>query len=87
MTYDVVFSLEAASELVRIAGTVRPAASVIQAAESIRRMLENDPRKVGYPLSEGLLYIDGALRAFFVIDDDAMLVEITDRRRSGAWHG
>ena len=51
MTYDVVFSLESAAELVRIAGIVRPAASVIQAAESRRRMLENDPSKVGYPLS------------------------------------
>ena len=81
MTYDVVFSLESAAELVRIAGIVRPAASVIQAAESRRRMLENDPSKVGYPLSEGLYYInEEPLRAFFKIDDDAMRVEITDFR-------
>jgi hypothetical protein len=81
VTHDVVFSLEAAAELVRIAGAVRPASSVIQAAESIRQALENNPRKGGHPLSEGLFYIDGEpLRAFFVIDDDAMLVEITDFR-------
>lgn len=81
MTYDVVFSLEAAAELVCIAAAVRPPASVIQAAESIRRMLENDPRKAGHLLSEGQQYIDAEpLRAFFVIDDDAMMVEITDFR-------
>lgn len=30
MTYDVVFSLEAAAELVRIAGAMRPALPVMQ---------------------------------------------------------
>ena len=81
MTFDVVFSLEAASELVRIAGAVRPASSVIRAAESIRRILENDPRETGRPLSEGLFYIDREpLRAFFFIDDDSAQVEITDFR-------
>ncbi len=81
MTYHVVFSLEAAAELVRIAQAVRPASSVIQSADSIRRMLEQDPRGVGHALSEGLFFIDGeTLRAFFVIDDDARQVEITDVR-------
>ena len=81
MTYDVVFSLEAAAGLVRIAGAVRRASSVIQAAESLRRTLENDPGEGGHLLSEGLYYVDREpLRAFFVIDDDAMLVEITDFR-------
>jgi hypothetical protein len=81
VTYNVVFSLEAAAELIRIAGAVRPSASVIQAADSIRRKLETDPRKAGHLLSEGLLHIDAEpLRAFFVIDDDAMQVEITDFR-------
>jgi hypothetical protein len=60
VTYEVVFSLEAAAELVRIAGAVQPASSVIQAAESIRWTLENDPHELGHPLSEGLLYIDHA---------------------------
>lgn len=81
MTYDVVFSLEAASELVRIAGAVPPSALVIQAAESIRRKLQSDPQGIGSPLSEGLFYIDAEpLRAFFVIDRDHMTVEITDFR-------
>ncbi len=52
MTYEVVFSLEAAAELVRIAGAVRPASAVIQAAESIRQRLAGDPLEVGRHLSE-----------------------------------
>lgn len=81
MTYDVEFSLEAAAELIRIAGGAHPAASVIRAAESIRRTLENDPAEAGHFLSEDLYYVDEEpLRAFFVIDDDLMVVEITDFR-------
>ena len=81
MTYDVEFSLEATAELVRIAAAVPSAASVLQAVEAIRRTLENDPAKAGQFLSEGLYYIDEEpLRAFFVIDDKSMVVEITDFR-------
>ena len=81
MTYEVVFSLEAAAELVRIAGAVRPASAVIQAAESIRQRLEVDPLEDGHPVSEGLFYIDEEpLRAFFVIDDAGLWVEIADFR-------
>jgi hypothetical protein len=81
VSYDVVFSLEAAAELVRIAQAVRPASSVIQAADSIRRMLARNPREVGHALSEGLFFIDDEpLRAFFSIDEDARQVEITDFR-------
>jgi hypothetical protein len=48
---------------------------------TIRRTLENDPAKAGHFLSEGLYYIDEEpLRAFFVIDDESMVVEITDFR-------
>lgn len=81
MTYDVAFSLEAAAELVRIATALPPAASVLQAVEAIRRTLENAPGEAGHFLSEGLYYIDEEpLRAFFVIDDESMVVEITDFR-------
>ena len=81
MSYDVEFSLEAAAELVRIAGAVRSPASVIQAAESIRRSLENHPSDEGHFLSEGLYYIDEEpLRAFFIIHEESMVVEITDFR-------
>ena len=81
MTYEVVFSLEAAAELVRIAGAVRPASAVSQAADSIRRRLAVNPHQIGQHLSEGLFYIDEEpLRAFFSIDDAGLRVEITDFR-------
>lgn len=80
MTYNVEFSLEAAAELLRIAGMVG-SASAIRAADSIRRRLEVDPAGNGSFLSEGLYYIDEQpLRAFFLIDVEAVLVEITDFR-------
>ena len=81
MTYDVQFSLEAAAELVRIAGSTGRASTVLRAAEVIRRTLENIPSDAGHFLSEGLYYIDEEpLRAFYVIDNEAATVEITDFR-------
>jgi hypothetical protein len=54
---------------------------VLRAADQIRCHLENDPADIGEFLSEGLYYIDEQpLRAFFLIDLDAMVVEITDFR-------
>ena len=79
--YDVEFSLDAAAELVRITEVVGSAVSVLQAAEAIRRQLEDDPAEKGEFLSEGLYYIDAEpLRAFYLIDVDAMVVEVTDFR-------
>ena len=81
MIYDVEFSLDAAAELLRIAEVVGSALSVLKAADEIRHQLENDPADHGEFLSEGLYYIDQApLRAFFLIDVDSMVVEITDFR-------
>ena len=81
MIYDVEFSLDAAAELLRIAEVVGSAVLVLRAAETIRRQLENDPAEKGNFLSEGLYYIDEQpLRAFFLIDVEAMVVEITDFR-------
>ena len=54
---------------------------VLQAADKIRHQLENDPKEKGVFLSEGLYYIDEQpLRAFFLIDVQAMVVEVTDFR-------
>ena len=81
MIYDVEFSLDAAAELLRITEVVGSAVSVLQAAEAIRRQLEDDPAAKGKFLSEGLYYIDEEpLRAFFLIDDESMVVEVTDFR-------
>jgi hypothetical protein len=80
VTYTVEFSLEAAAELLRIAGVVGSAAA-IRAADSIRRRLESDPEGHGNFLSEGLYYIDDEpIRAFFLIDEESTSVEITDFR-------
>jgi hypothetical protein len=79
--YDVEFSLDAASELLRIAEVVGSAVLVLQAADAIRRQLENAPAAKGKFLSDGLYYIDEQpLRAFFLIDVESMVVEITDFR-------
>lgn len=60
---------------------VGSAVSVLQAAEAIRRKLEDAPADKGEFLSEGLYYIDEEpLRAFFLINAEAMVVEITDFR-------
>ena len=79
--YDDEFSLDAAAELLRIAEVIGSAVLVLQAAEAIRRQLENDPAKKGKFLSEGLYFIDEQpLRAFFLIDVKSLVVEITDFR-------
>lgn len=81
MIYDVEFSLDAAAELLRIAEIFGSAVLVLRAAEAIRRKLENDPAEKGEFLSEGLYFIDEQpLRAFFLINVEAITVEITDFR-------
>jgi len=80
VTYNVEFSLDAAAELLRIAG-VTGSASAVRAADSIRQRLEVDPAGNGNFLSEGLYYIDEEpLRAFFLVDVESASVEITDFR-------
>ena len=81
MIYNVEFSLEAAAELLRISEVVGSAVAVLHAADMIRRRLENDPTDNGHFLSAGLYYIDEEpLRAFFLIDVESMVVEVTDFR-------
>ena len=79
--YDVQFSLDAAAELIRITTAVGSAVLVLNAVDNIRRKLENDPADQGVFWSEGLYYIDeDPLRAFFMIDVESMVVEVTDFR-------
>lgn len=78
--YEVVFSLEAAAELLRIMGHLT-AVDVLRASEAVRDGLVDDPANEGTELSEGLFYIDREpLRAFFMIDVESMTVEVTDFR-------
>ena len=80
MIYSVVYSQEAAAELLRISGVVG-AVAAIQAADAIHHHLEDDPAGNATFLSEGLYYIDEEpLRAFFLIDVDSIVVEVTDFR-------
>jgi hypothetical protein len=67
--YTVEFSLDAAAEVLRIAG-VTGSASAIRAADAVRRRLEVDPAGDGNFLSEGL----------YSIDEESASVEITDFR-------
>jgi len=77
----VVYSLDAAAELIRIAAAASSSELVLRAADSIRKSLEIDPQASGHHLSESLYYIDDEpLRAFFVVDEVAMVVEVTDFR-------
>jgi hypothetical protein len=60
---------------------VGSAVSVLQAVEAIRRQSEDDPAEQDVFLSEGLYYIDEEpLPAFFLIDVESMVVEVTDFR-------
>jgi len=78
--YNVVFSLGAAAELVRIMGELQ-AVAVMRASQAIRQALEVDPANEGTALPEDLYYIDREpLRAFFVIDVQQMTVEVMDFR-------
>ena len=80
MKFKVVFSIDAADELLSIIGKV-DAVSVLSASETIRRALESDHAKFGNELSEGLWYIDREpLRAFFVVRVELGIVEVTDFR-------
>lgn len=81
MKYDVQFSLEAASEFVRIAASFGSAVSALKAVEANRRKLEVSPADQGVFLSEGLFYIDeDPVRAFYLIDAALNVVEVTDFR-------
>ena len=80
MNFKVVFSIDAAEELLSIIGKV-DAVSVLSPSESIRKALEVDPLGAGRELSEGLRYIDrDPLRAFFVVSEEIEIVEVTDFR-------
>ena len=81
MTFDVVLSGVAVRELVQIVSTAEDKQVVLSASERIRSALTTAPRSRGRHLSEGLyVYTDEPLRAFFEIDEDEHVVEITSLR-------
>ncbi|TVQ00303.1 MAG: hypothetical protein EA381_07685 [Planctomycetaceae bacterium] len=77
MKYEVVLSLEAVEDVLRITITSQAKAEVVKAAKQIQEALCDDPAGAGEHLSEGLYFIDREpLRGFYTIDKDEMTVEI-----------
>ena len=79
MNYEVVLSLEALEDVLRITMASGSKAQVINASKQIQEALRFDPAAAGEHLSEGLYFTDREpLRAFFTIDVADMLVEIVN---------
>ncbi len=79
MNYDVVLSLEAVQDVLRITISSQSKVSVVNATKQIQVALKDDPADSGEHLSEGLYFIDrDPLRAFYTIDVDEMIVEIVN---------
>ena len=79
MIYEVVLSLDAVEDVLRITMASASKTHVINASKQIQEGLRFDPAAAGEHLSEGLYFIDREpLRAFFTIDVAGMLVEIVN---------
>ena len=77
MSYDVVLSMDAVEDVLRITMASGAKSEVVNASKQIQEALRSDPAAAGDHLSEGLYFIDREpLRGFFTIDVDDMLVEI-----------
>jgi hypothetical protein len=77
--YEVVLSMDAVEDVLRITIASGAKAEVIDASRQIQEALRWDPTAFGGHLSEGLYFIDREpLRAFFTIDVDEMSVEIVN---------
>ncbi len=82
MSYDVVLSMEAVEDVLRITMASGAKTEVIQASRQLREALRSDPAAAGEHLSEGLYFLDREpLRAFYTIDVDQMSVEIVNVKR------
>ena len=79
MNYDIILSLEAVEDVLRIIIASRSKAAIVKASEQIEQALANDPADAGKHLSEGLYFIDREpLRGFYTIDVSDMTVEIVN---------
>jgi len=79
--YEVVLSMDAVEDVLRITIASGAKAEVIDASRRIQEAPRRDPTAFGDHLSEGLFFIDREpLRAFFTIDVDEMSVEIVNVR-------
>ena len=79
MNYDVILSLEAVEDVLRIVIASQSKAAVVKASKQIEEALANDPADAGEHLSEGLYFIDREpLRGFYIIDVSELTVEIVN---------
>ena len=77
MSYEVLLSMEAVEDVLRITMASGSKSEIVNASTQIQEALRSDPAAAGEHLSEGLYFIDREpLRGFFTIDVDEMLVEI-----------
>jgi mRNA-degrading endonuclease RelE of RelBE toxin-antitoxin system len=77
VSYEVLLSLSAVEDVLRITLSCPSKAVIIEASKQLQEALKTKPRVAGEHLSEGLFYIDREpLRAFFTVDDDRQVVEI-----------
>jgi hypothetical protein len=79
VNYEVILSIEAVEDVLRITMASGSKVLILQASKRIQEALKSDPAAEGDFLSEGLFFIDREpLRAFFTIDTQEMIVEIVN---------
>ena len=79
MNYDVVLSLDAVEDVLRITMASDSKAAVVNSSKQLQDALRTDPADAGEHLSEGLYFIDREpLRAFLTIDVTEISVEIVN---------
>lgn len=79
MSFDVIFSLEAVEDVLRITMASQAKSAIVNASKQLQEALKDNPAGAGEHLSEGLYYIDrDPLRAFYTIQVDEMSVEIVN---------
>ncbi len=79
MSYEVLLSMDAVEDVLRITMASGSKSEIVNASTQIQEALRSDPAAAGEHLSEGLYFIDREpLRGFFTIDVDEMLVEIVN---------
>lgn len=79
MIYEVLLSLEAVEDVLRITLASGAKTDVVSASTEMQDALRSDPSAAGEHLSEGLYFIDREpLRGFYTIDTNEMLVEIVN---------
>ena len=79
MSYEVLLSMDAVEDVLRITMASGSKSEIVNASTQIQEALRSDPAAAGEHLSEDLYFIDREpLRGFFTIDVDEMLVEIVN---------